>query len=188
MEIGMLGPWQPVNQNLCRNRNPAGWCWMSFMSQSPGSPVCEKWWNLWGPRTAGVSGTPPLDTTDAVLEVAELLWYATDATAPFMSEAFKHRKSRKQDSKRWLADEENKQKIHEALPEIAPNLCPVCFLDFNRGAGLIASKLLHDLHACVPVVFFLLKSIEEPRANVKRWSEMWCGKTAPSWWRNPVAV
>jgi hypothetical protein len=116
----------------------------------------------------GLSGTPPLDTTDAVLEVAELLWYATDATAPFMSEAFKHRKSRKQDSKRWLADEENKQKIHEALPEIAPNLCPVCFLDFNRGAGLIASKLLHDLHACVPVVFFLLKSIEEPRANVKR--------------------
>ena len=85
----------------------------------------------------GLSGTPPLDSTDAVLEVAELLWYATDATAPFMTEALEHRKSRKQDSKKWLADEDNKQKIHEALLQIALKLSSVCFLDFNRGTGLI---------------------------------------------------
>ena len=63
----------------------------------------------------GLSGTPPLDTTDAVLEVAELLWYATDATAPFMSEALKHRKSQKQSAKTWLAKTENKRKVREAL-------------------------------------------------------------------------
>lgn len=107
----------------------------------------------------GLSGTPPLDTTDAVLEVAELLWYATDATAPFMSEALKHRKSRKQDSKKWLADEENKQKIHEALPEIAPNLCPVCFLNFNRGERVVCFKSY-----CMPVVtscvFFPLRALK----------------------------
>ena len=66
----------------------------------------------------GLSGTPPLDTTDAVLEVAELLWYATDATAPFMSEALKHRKSQKQEAKIWLADEENKKKLHAAVLQI----------------------------------------------------------------------
>ena len=71
----------------------------------------------------GLSGTPPLDTTDAVLEVAELLWYATDATAPFMSEALKHRKSLKQEAKTWLADEENKKKLHEAVPQNISVLC-----------------------------------------------------------------
>ena len=70
----------------------------------------------------GLSGTPPLDTTDAVLEVAELLWYATDATTPFMNKALKHRNSQKLGSITWLANAENKRKVHEALREIVPVL------------------------------------------------------------------
>ena len=111
-----------MNYNACAHaaENPA--CRMVLdefhESESWANRVRDVMKSLGATHRWGLSGTPPLDTTDAVLEVAELLWYATDATAPFMSEALKHRKSQKQEAKIWLADEENKKKLHAAVPQI----------------------------------------------------------------------
>ena len=67
----------------------------------------------------GLSGTPPLDSTDSVLEVAEILRYATGAT-PFMTEALKNRKKEKSEkAQSWLADEGNKQKVHDSYRNIS---------------------------------------------------------------------
>ncbi|CAL1168735.1 unnamed protein product [Cladocopium goreaui] len=131
----------------------------------------------------GLSGTPPLDTTDAVLEVAELLWYATDATAPFMSEALKHRKSRKQDSKTWLADEENKQKIHgecqamirDVVRQNSSQLVEAIavqeheeFVQFTAQERLIYRQACHDHEMFVEQLAYEGASVDTREALLKR--------------------
>ena len=69
----------------------------------------------------GLSGTPPLDSTDSVLEVAEILRYATEAT-PIMMEALKKKGQMRQIPTSWLAQSTNKQKLHETLSELAETL------------------------------------------------------------------
>ena len=147
---------------------------MSSMRPSPGSPGFATWWNPWGvTHRWGLSGTPPLDTTDAVLEVAELLWYATDATAPFMSEALKHRKSQKHEAKIWLADEENKKKLPCSC---APNhfrfvmfcvLSIVRYLLFFLWSGCFPPSPIPS-HAVVECTFFPPSAQDECQAMIAR--------------------
>lgn len=78
-------------------------------------PVREVMKSLGATHRWGVSGTPPLNSTDAVLEVAELLWFAKEAAdemaAPAMSQAMKFRNSQRQEALMWLQQISNQKQV-----------------------------------------------------------------------------
>ena len=93
---------------------------MSFMNEfheaeSWNYPVREVMKSLGATHRWGVSGTPPLNSTDAVLEVAELLWFAKEAAdemaAPAMSQAMKFRNSQRQEALMWLQQISNQKQV-----------------------------------------------------------------------------
>jgi len=98
-------------------------------SESWKTAVREVMKSLGATHRWGLSGTPPLNSTDSVLEVAELLWYATDGgpdavLSPAMSKALKYRQSTKTAAKSWLAKTANQEEVQKE--------CQVMIRDFVR--------------------------------------------------------
>ena len=89
-------------------------------SESWQSSVREVMKSLGATHRWGLSGTPPLDETDSVLEVAELLWYADGR--PILCEALKNKKKKSLEAKSWWADPANKQKVHESELKLADEM------------------------------------------------------------------
>ena len=96
-------------------------------SESWKTAVREVMKSLGATHRWGLSGTPPLNSTDSVLEVAELLWYATEGdslVSPAMSKALKYRQSKTNAAKSWLANAANQEEVQKE--------CQVMIRDFVR--------------------------------------------------------